>query len=419
MTQISSVCSSGGKIDCAEEYASKSISMAKEERMENLATNGLIDLGNAFLTKGEYDKADRNFQQALEFARKDDGHKNEARVLLALASLRIEQEKPEEAEVFAKQALPFFERGGYKREISQIHFVIGRVSEMKGDYDAALRRFEIVENLEKASAADRAYAYMLSGNVLIQQEKYPAALARFEKSHELYQSLDNHYYITYVLLYLGEVLHYLGRFEEAKNKLSRAQTLIAQGGDSLDGLLVRLRMLNARTALAERNLPAAVGEAELIRAAKDSAEASETDKLIGLARTLSNPKSSEGVGRCKKALQYAVGTRDPREINAAKLVLAEAQLNTGNYPEALFSSVEAGDYFSASARPESGWRAWATAAVAAARNGDREKARHYAVKANEALSGLRADWGEESFNAYRLKPGLADYIKQAEELSQP
>jgi serine/threonine protein kinase/lipopolysaccharide biosynthesis regulator YciM len=417
MLQISSVCCSGGKIDCAEEYASKAINLAKEERMENLATNGLIDLGNAYLTQRKYDAADKTFKQALEFARKDEGRRNEARVLLALASLRIEEAKPEEAEVFASQALPFFEKGGYQREVSQTRLALGRVSEMKGNYAAAVQEFEKVENSEKASVADRAYAHMLSGNVLILQEKYPAALERFEKSHELYRSLDNRFYLTYVLLYLGEILQQLGRFEEAKNKLSQANALIAEGGDSFAFLLVRLRTLNAQTALGERRLAAALSEAEQLDRTKDTPEAAEANKIIGLARSLSNSKSSEGVEKCRKALQYAEAAKDQLEINRTKLILAEAGLNTGNHEAALVNAVEAGDYFAASSRWESGWRAWTIAAVASAHNGDGEKARYFASKAAAALSSLRENWGEANFAVYRSKPGINDYIKRTEELS--
>jgi tetratricopeptide (TPR) repeat protein len=53
MLQISSVCSGLGKTPCAEEYASNAINLAKQERMENLTSKGLIYLGNAFLARAE------------------------------------------------------------------------------------------------------------------------------------------------------------------------------------------------------------------------------------------------------------------------------------------------------------------------------------------------------------------------------
>jgi len=266
MLQISSVCSSMGKSSCAEEYASKAITLAKQERMENLASNGLINLGNAFLTRAEYNKAEQNFQQALEFSRKDDGLHNEARALLSLGSLRIEQTKPDEAENFVRQALPFFQKGGYQKEVAQANLVLGRANEMKENYDAALQAFAQVANSEDATPADRAYAEMVSGNLLTNKERYPEALRHFEKSYGLYQSVNNPYYTTYSLFYLAEVLSQLGHFEEARDKVLKVQEIIQETPQ----FSPKVHLLNAQIALSRRNLTEAINEANLAGESTDS-----------------------------------------------------------------------------------------------------------------------------------------------------
>ncbi len=414
--QISSSCSSEGKTTCAEDYASRAIKLAKEERMENLATNGLIDLGNAFLARAEYEKAEQNFQQALEFARKDEGSRNEARALLSLGSLSLQQNKPDVAQNYVKQALPFYQKGGYKKQVSQANLILGQASLKIDDYDAALQAFREVEHSEDVS--DRAYAQLTIGDVLMKQEKYLEALRRFEQSYDLYESLSSRSYSAYSLANLSDVLCQLGRFEAAKENLVKAEVIVNDKDGSLPELLSYIQLVNAQIALSERNFTQAIKYAEPISEKTNSTEALKAFSIIGLAQTSLNSKSSEGLQNCVKALQQATKTKNPRTINTAKLALAEAHLNTGNYSDALDVALQAKEYFINAEQLESGWRGWLITARASQLNGDRVNAREYASRAIETLSKLQADWGEEYFKPYLAKPDVNLYFKQAEELTQ-
>jgi serine/threonine protein kinase len=418
MLQISSVCYSGGDTVCAESFALKAITIAKAERMENLATNGLINLGNVFLAGREYDKAEQQLQQAIEFARKDQGLRNEASALLALGSLRIQQKKPEEAEILVKQALPFFQKGGYNKEISQANLMLGRAAEMKGDYAGALKALEEVENSTIASSAERAYAKMASGNILMNQEKYPEALRRFEQSYDLYQSLETPFYVSYTLFYLSDALYHLGRFEEARDRLFKTQTILKEGHSLLPTVQTQIHLLNAQIALSKRNFSEAIKEVQQANFSKDSSVEFEANRILGLAQTGLKLGSSEGVQHCLNALRYAENTKDLRKINLAKLASAEAHLNAGNYREALEAALQAKDYFVNAGHLESGWRAWLIAAQASRQLNEQEKTVEYAAKALETLSNLQSNWGQEQFQIYLAKPDINLYFKQAESLAK-
>jgi serine/threonine protein kinase/cytochrome c-type biogenesis protein CcmH/NrfG len=416
MLQISSVCASEAKTTCAQDYASRAIELAKVERMENLATNGLIDLGNAFLVRAEYEKAEQSFTQALEFARKDEGSRNEARALLSLASLRIEQDKPDEAQNYVKQALPFYQKGGYEKQVSQANLILGRANLMTNDYDAALQAFEQVEHSEDAS--DKASAQISIGTVLMRQEKYPEALRRFEQSYKLYESIGTRSYIAYSLQNLGDVQCQLGRFKDAKKNIIKAEAIANEKDSSLSELLGYIQLANAQIALSEQNFTQAIKYSEQISSKTDPALAFESYRVIGLAQSKLNAKSSEGIQNCIKALKYATSTKDPRTINIAKLALAEAYLNMGNYSDALETALQAKDFFVTAKQQESGWRAWLMAARASQQNGDQVNTRKYASKALEILSTLQIDWGDEYFKIYLAKPNVNLYFSQAEELAQ-
>ena len=418
MLQISSVCSSAGKSPCAEEYASNAIALAKQERMENLVSNGLIDLGNAFLSRREYVKAEQNFQQALEFSRKDEGLHNEARALLSMGSLRIEQKKPDEAEDFVRQALPFFQKGAYRKEVAQANLILGRANGMKENYDAALQAFAQVVNSEDASPAERAYAEMISGNLLMNKENYLESLRHFEQSYGLYQSLNNPYYMAHTLFYLTDVLCQLGRFEDAKNKLLKVQEIIQKTPSYQTQFSPRVQLLKAQIALSQRNFSEAINEAKQAGNPTDSFAAFNLNKIVGLAQAMSNPKSTESVKNCDKALQYAINTKDLRTLNIAKLSLAEAYLNTGKPSEAFEIVLQAKNYFVSAGQLESGWRAWLIAAQVNQQNGDPENAKVYALEAIKILNQLQNEWGQEHFNIYLAKPDINFYYNQAEILAK-
>ena len=59
----------------------------RDNGLENLTTRGLVDLGNTYFIRGEYDEAAKLFTRSLEYARRYHSGRNEARALLSLGSL--------------------------------------------------------------------------------------------------------------------------------------------------------------------------------------------------------------------------------------------------------------------------------------------------------------------------------------------
>jgi serine/threonine protein kinase/lipopolysaccharide biosynthesis regulator YciM len=395
MLQTASTFYGEGKIAPAREYAVSAINFAKEERMENLATGGLIDLGNVFLSAKDYTEAERHFRQALDFARTDNQPRNEARALLSLATLRIQQNEPAEARSFAEQALPFYEKGGYGKEVAQAQMILGQANDLREDYDGALRAFRAVTQSD-ASPANKAYAFMSMGYVLTLKENYPQALSSFESSFNLYQSLNNQYLTANALLYLSDALCQLGRFQEAKEKLAEAE-VIAREADLEKQLRDDINVGNARIFLAEGNSVKAFETAKQMRASTGSSALFEAERIMCLAQSIQNSQSSDGAQHCLAALQRAENKKDRLKINTAKLALAEVYLRSGKNSEALKFAAEAKDYFISAGKPESGWRAMAIAALA-------DGSKVYATQALEILTTLKNDWGEKFSQTYLAKP---------------
>lgn len=416
MLQISSVCSSEGKTSCGEEYASNAIKIAKEERMENLATSGLVDLGNAFFTRAEYDKAEQYFQQALEFAGKDEGRRNEARALLSLGSLRVQQNKPAEAQDFIQQAMPFYQKGGYRKEVAQANILLGRAYEMTENFDEALKAFKRVENSEDASI--RAYVQLAIGTVLLHQERLPEALLHFNRSYELYESMRNSYLITYSLINQTDALNGLGRFSEAKEKLVRAEEIVRKNNDSLKQLNGKIQLRYAQIALNENDFAKAIQIAEKIAAPTDTSILLESQRIIALSKTKLNPSAAANIQLYERVLSLAGKVTEARAVNNVKLSLAEAYLLNGDSAKALAVALEVNNYFAGKNQNESAWRALFIASAAADKLKDNQiKSKEFASKSLEMLAKLKSDWGEDYFKNYLSKPDVRFYYDRVGQLA--
>ena len=78
--------------------------------MENLTMQGLIDMGNIYLVRGNFPEAEKNFNEALRLAQLYKGRRSEARAQLSLASLRSQQGDVDAARDFFSAQCPFTTR---------------------------------------------------------------------------------------------------------------------------------------------------------------------------------------------------------------------------------------------------------------------------------------------------------------------
>lgn len=418
MLQISSLCSGAGDTTCAVEFAEKAVNLAKQERMENLATTGLIDLGNAYFARGAFEQAETQFQQALSLAKNDGGQRNAARVLLALGSLRIEQNKPAEAQFFVGQALPYYQQGGYSREISQAQVLLGLASEYQNDYAAALRFYAQAEQFDDPT--QRAMVQTVIGGVLRQQEKFPQALTRFEQSLAFYNSTGNHFSAAYSLLSIADLQIRLGRFEKAKEFLAAAEKTVAETSGATAHLLVEAVLFKAQMLLVETDAAAAViKNLKPLSASSDTRVAIEAKRLTCLAQLrLGVRERANAVETCRDALRIAIEENRQSTINAARLALAEAELNHQQFAAAAQLSMQVKKDCLAAEQHESAWRAALIAARAAEALGDRKNAREHAAQALALLAHLEPDLGAEFYDVYLKRPDTAVCQAQAKQIAQ-
>ena len=147
--------------------------LARANRMENRTTLGLIEIGKAYLIRGNFAEADKNFNEGLRLAQLFKGRYAEARAQLALGGLRRQEDNPEAALTYLQNALKFFEQGRYGKETFSTYFNLGYV-QRTGQYDDAKQTFEHF-SLRGAGVGEpvRAYGHNGSFYVLLDSDNFP------------------------------------------------------------------------------------------------------------------------------------------------------------------------------------------------------------------------------------------------------
>ena len=77
-----------GNLDNAQQYSNEAVELAKSNGLDNLTMQGLIDIGNSYLNKGDYHHAEQSYTEALRLAELYKGARSKSRALLQLASLK-------------------------------------------------------------------------------------------------------------------------------------------------------------------------------------------------------------------------------------------------------------------------------------------------------------------------------------------
>jgi tetratricopeptide (TPR) repeat protein len=363
--------------------------------MDTLAANGLIDLGNAFFARGRNAEAERHFQQALEAARRYRARRTEARALLSLGSLRIQEDRIDDGVRYVEQALPFYQQRGFQKEASQAFMLLGRSYDARGEFDKALRAYDsqLRSAREQGSSALEGSALDGTAFVLLRSERYPEALVTLGQSEASYSRGGDALDVAYSRLATADVLARLGRTAEAREVLKRVTPL--------EGLRSWLGLTTGGVALAEGDFAGARRDLVQVRdgAAEDRRMHAEILCELGTA-TAHGGSLAEALRLTNDGLSKARDLGDPVLTASALLAHAEVALQASRNTQALAAAQEALPEAAKLGLRASVWRAHAVAARAADRLGDEASTRAHRADAARALEALEAAWGRSAVQGF-------------------
>jgi len=384
--------------------------------MENLTAQGLVEIGRSYLVKGDRAEAEKNLMEAVRLAQLYKARYSEARALLALGSLRRQQDDPQQAQQYLQKALDFFKEGGYGRQMFVASFNLGYVDIELGDYAGAQQTFEqLLQAAERVGDQQyTAFAHSGLGYVLLDTERFPEAWSHFDEEYKIEKAINTKLGIGYTADYRGTASWKLGRYDSAQADLTEALAIAQPAGqDANTDLLADATWSAAALALTQRKFPESATKAKSALTAAGSEHkvpAIRARWTLGLAAALSG--QSAGRKQIEEAVQMARGLRNPRWLSEALLALAEAALAGGDAQAAMTSATEAQSHVSAAKQRESEWRAYAMQARASDKLGDKEKARQLVVQANTTLASLEAVWGSDNYKSYLARPDVDELRRQ-------
>lgn len=419
--QLSGVYDSLGDSELAKKVATEAIEVAQKNRIQNLATNGLIDLGYTFLSRDEFNEAGKYFQQALDFAQRDKARAAEARAKRALGSLNQQQGNFDAAIPLLEEARNFYQTSGYRKEASGASLLLGRAYRDKGDYEVAFKAFGQTLELAKELGDSALMASCNSSFAILlgeRQERYPEALSYLDESYKINESLNAKKDMAYDKMNLGSFLWQLGRYADARAALDQAFSIASRPEANFKGVLAWVHLTNARIALSERRFAETrdQGQQALTLAGTEIGDVLIHAKhSIGLALAFSGAAPA-GRTLCQDAVARARESKSPQLISSALLALAEAMLLSDDAHGALATAQEAQAMFAKSGQQDSEWRALLIEASASQTAGNKQAMQDYATRANALCAGLQDKWGQAAYDSYLQRPDILAYRKQMAEI---
>lgn len=402
-----------GFTDQAQSYAEKAVDFARKRQLENLAVSGLIELGNAHKARGEFDDAEKYYKQAIDFAHANNGQRRKASAMLNLGGMYIQQLRTDEGLALVEEAYAFFQANNYRRQVMICLSEMARGNRRKGNYEAALKALE--QKLEIAQQTGNqpeiAFAYGDIGSVEIEQQRYPEALANYDRSYALNKELGRAIMIAYNQHNRANILWRLGEADKAREALTESFEIASRPDSTYKALLPDIRLSHAQIYLSERKFQDAIRTSEeAIKLAGTSYPnvSIEARYTLGLAKSLSGA-TREGLKLCEAASNEATNSKDEGLISRSLLAHAEAAVESGEVELGLRLATQAAERFAKNGQQESEWRAWLIAGMASAKGGDRTNSETQFAKGRDVLRQLENKWNPEAIKLYLRRADIQFY----------
>lgn len=380
----------------ARELAEHAIETAVREKMDNLATSGMIHLGNTFCSSGEFESAEKNFLKALDVAQRGKVPRYEALASISLGALYEQKNQPEEARRFVEASIPFYRAAGYRRELVQAMTILGGIYHQLGEFNRGIRILREAlpgsVKLHDAGAEIKIRERLIE--ILQDQGAWTEALAESEQAASLPGPPIQ---TAYARLNCAGLYWRLGRNADAQRSLSSVEELLRKTGHPQSLAMLRLR--EAEIAFNKGLFHKAKIRAEMAIAAVPSPgdQAEHAAKLIGALARIRSGDRGRGIQAALNLVRDFDQSRLIVAASASRLSLAEtlAAIKERNLAGSLLAT--AMNFFEQRRIWESLWRGHLISAWIAE---DSVQAEAHRSAAQSALVQLRKTWPAADVERY-------------------
>jgi tetratricopeptide (TPR) repeat protein len=404
LSQLSSVDYNDSHDDAAIEEANQAIKLAEDNGLEYWATDGLVRLGNAYMDKEDFAKAEPLLQQALRQATQNQHPRLEASSQMSLSSIRDQQHRWDEEVAFAQSALKYYQDFGFMDSAAAASTLIVRGELGKGDIVHAQQRGG--ELLQVAARADSKLslesAEELVGGISLEVEQYPAALIHYESALKIARSL--HVNEAYQALHCVDTLSHLGQYAEAETMLAA----IAPDARKRTDIGSRIELIRATMQLSRGQYRDALATS---RAALSKFHDAGDEKVAELDRVeaLAEAKLGQTEPAHRDADSMMASARkatDERLVADAELVEAEVALQSHSPAAAIPTAEAAQQYFAGKGEKESEWLSLLDEAEAMNASGNGKGGAEKAGHALDIVKEIEQSWETSIFYTYSNRPDI-------------
>lgn len=410
---ISRILRSYGDRKKAVSYAENALALSRNNGVDNLHAQSVLELGTDYLFLGNYDEADNKYNEALQLADQYELRYTKNRVLLQFAALYVRQHRADDALERVNEVRGFFERGGYKKDMLDLLSIEAQAITLNGDLKSALSIYE--DLLTRAINADdqiiKARAKKGIGTTLAAMDESTRAFLPMYESYSINNSIHKTFEAGFALVQYADILVHLGLYSMADVGLNQAEGL-AQKNESL---IPRIDLVKAKKALSKQNYP------EVIRIGrkmfredpnagdqkKELPSTTEARTLLAVAMVRSGEKLK--AKQLIESIDLDVSNFREKEL-LAKMYSARAEimLENGRNDMALEAATNAQTIFKELEKPSFEWQAWILLGKAQTRLNDSEGANASLANAGAIFSTLAQRWGQD-FKSYSDRPDVKYY----------
>jgi tetratricopeptide (TPR) repeat protein/tRNA A-37 threonylcarbamoyl transferase component Bud32 len=390
-----------GDSDRASVLAQQAVDDALNQKMENVATTGLIDLGNAFLARGDLEPAEMYYRRALDFARRGKARRNEARAQVMLGSLFEQKAQPADAQPFLEAALPFYRQAGYRRELVQTTMLLGSVHQERAEFDEGIRilRDALPQAVDLGDKVTEALLRERLGDCLIDQGLWPEALKEYEHSAVL---LGPGIEGANARIVEAQIYWRLGRIADAEQSLSEVENLLDRSS-APERLNANLKVSQLEMAYARGNWNEAAAAAVQLSSAKGADTVRAQAALIQALVLIRTGRLQAGLDSVRRIIQRFEQDQLIFKAASTRLATAEALLAAGEHAQASQFVRDALLFFEPHRIWESVWRGHLVLVQALRDAADRESHR---AAARSTLDELKAVWPARSVETYLTRSDI-------------
>lgn len=401
LTQLSSSASGSGHPTEGVEYAQQAIQLARDHQIPAWAANGFARLAQARLVEGSdhFQEAEEAVDQARTLAIQSQQPRAEALANGVLASLRDQEDRPDDVIAPAQAALAYYKQNGYFEPAAMAYVLLLRVDEYRGQFRQTLQTANQFLSLAQQSGNSELMrlAEHHVGMTYESGEQYPDALEHFQKARTLASDDLNQ---AVEAASCADVLIRLGKFADAEALL--------QPIEKFEGM----RILDGKTRSGEFLAQQKYANVEalttsILKTHPDidlaSMQQLQLDRAVAEAHLHKNAQALTDVQHSEANSQPEHGS----DVTAhATLQIVEVELWTGDARQAREDAAKIEQYFASQGQLDSDLRASLIAALSSRTLNDTVACNKFTLKAVDIQSSLEHTWDPQVFRTYLSRPDL-------------